>query len=262
MVKPNIPFKFNDRNGKLGDGIFAFSIDRQRSCLGASAVCQEICYGACNRSAWTPFVMRYLDNFTLSRSALFAENMLGSLANERPVAFRVHDVGDFYSANYARKWLKIIRARRDIFFFGYTRAWVSAELVPELRRLAVEPNMTLFLSLDRSMPYDRIPGTLADLPRAWLATTDEDIPQTSLRVAVVFRNLRNKILPLKNPGHFGATVCLAETGQAKVTCRQCEYCWRRWKTTRAHVGTAACRRAGVDATAISTNDIVSEARYV
>jgi len=225
MSKTKKMFTFNSINKKLGDDIFAFSIDRERSCLCASDVCREICYGGWNRLAWTPSVSRFLDCYERSLSADFAREMLASLEGTRPVAFRIHDVGDFYSRNYARKWTKIVRARPDIMFFAYTRVWILPELVPELQLLSAEPNMTLLLSLDHSMPCDAIPPELANLPRAWLATNDDDIPSPQLHVVVVFRNLRGELPPLENINHFAAMVCLAETGRAKTTCRQCKFCW-------------------------------------
>ena len=234
VAKKVFRFKSKDTgNPKLGS-IPTFSIDRHHSCKQRSSVCQEICYGGYNRLIWKPSLVRLVRYYTLTRSANFAASILASLAGLHPPAFRIHDLGDFYSRIYIRKWLKIIGARRDIKFFAYTRMWRSPTLVLELLRLASEPNMTLFLSLDHSMLNDPIPPELARLPRAWLATDDTDIPPRHLHINVVFRNLRNKLTPLENLNQFGAMVCPAETGRgAKTTCERCMYCPSRCKEQHA-----------------------------
>jgi hypothetical protein len=158
----------------------------------------------------------------------FAQDVIEALRNKRPVAFRINDVGDFYSISYIRKWIEIVRARRDIRFFAYTRSWVCTRLWPALRELAAEPNMVLFLSCDHSMADQRVPQGAADLPWAWLAVDDDDLPDRP--VDLVFRNLRRTLCPLKDPNHFGvgAMVCRSEDGQTETTCRKCGFCWR-WK---------------------------------
>ena len=232
MAKKKRAFTFDSDNKKLGKGIYAFSIDREHSCLWKSEVCRQICYGGWNRPSWLPSLIRYLTYYTLTLLAHFAADMIAALEGLHPVACRIHNVGDFYSVNYVRKWLKIVRARPDVMFFAYTRAWTSPELVAALRQFAALPNMTLFLSLDRSMPYDQIPSELAHLPRAWLAVNDDDIPPSHLHVNLVFRNLREELTRLEDLNHFGAMVCPAETGRGKTTCDKCKFCWLRWKQRR------------------------------
>ena len=103
-------FRFNDRNTNLKLGrIYTFSIAREHSCGQKSEVCWEVCYGGWNRPTWRSSLVRLLTNYTASRSAQFADDMIGSLAGLHPVAFRIHDVGDFYSEIYIRKWLKVVR---------------------------------------------------------------------------------------------------------------------------------------------------------
>lgn len=243
MAKKKKVFDFKGDNKKFGKGIYYISIDREQSCVGASPVCRDVCYGGCNRFEWITFVLCYLRYYELSLSASFPEEIIASLEGKHPLAFRIHDVGDFYSAKYIQKWRKIVRARRDIMFFAYTRVWVLPELVAALQQLAAEPNITLFLSLDHSMPCDRIPPELAHLPRAWLAVNDDDIPPSHLRINVVFRNLREELTRLEDLNHFGAMVCPAETKRGpKITCDICGFCPRRWK--KEHAG--GCREVAAD----------------
>jgi hypothetical protein len=217
---------FNDKNQKLGRGVYSLSIDRDSSCLGKSEVCQKICYGGCNRPSWTSQQLALKAKYLHSLSASFKDDVIAALRKgEPPKAVRIHDVGDFYSACYIRKWTKIARTCPEVKFFAYTRAWTNHALAYDLWWLSLEPNVTLFLSLDKSMDHRRIPRILADLPRAWLATDDDDIPPKDSSVTLVFRNLRNKLTKLKDPNHFGATVCKAETGDKKTTCSACGFCW-------------------------------------
>jgi|1048.fasta_scaffold52457_2 hypothetical protein len=39
----------------------------------------------------------------------------------RKVVIRIHDSGDFYSVPYLRKWLAIIVANEDVYFYAYTK---------------------------------------------------------------------------------------------------------------------------------------------
>ena len=156
--------------------------------------------------------------------------MRDALRKKRPVACRINDVGDYFSTTYIGKWIEIVRDRdcRDIRFFGYTRSWAAPKkkkLWPALRELAAEPNMVLFLSIDRSMSKV-VPEGASDLPWAWVAVDDNDLPDRP--VDLVFRNLRHKLLPLADPTHFGAMVCRSEDGVTETTCRECGFCWQ-WK---------------------------------
>ncbi len=209
-------------------------------------VCVEICYVNSNRQSWKGSRVRRKVYYVLSRSANFADNMIASLKGLHVVAVRIHDAGDFFSVLYILKWIRIIRACPDIKFFAYTRAWVVAELVPALARLAAERNMTLLLSFAYSMLND-IPPELAHLPRTWVATNDNDIPPAYLQIDLVFRNLRNGLTRLEDLRHFGAMCCPAETGWGETTCDKCKFCWLRVKQLLA--GSNGARRRTITAEA-------------
>lgn len=226
MSRSSDVFQFHDGNSKLGKGVYSWSIARPDSCPGASQVCRQICYGAQGHVARPdnpgPLWRRYI----ASKSRYFVPQMLAALQRKPPAVFRINDVGDFFSVLYANKWAEIARAQRHVRFFGYTRCWVRKTIWPALRELAAEPNAVLFLSIDHSMTKRVLPEGASDLPWAWLAVDDDDLPDRP--VDLVFRNFRRKLRPLARLNHFGAPVCPAEDGVTKTTCRECGLCWR-WK---------------------------------
>ena len=226
-------YHFTDKNKKLGQGVFWWSIARELSCPGASAVCREICYGKRGRIGKASNDVPYGRRFMAAKSRTFVPDLLAAIRNKHPVAFRINDIGDYFSEDYVRKWIEIVENRRDIRFFGYTRSWWvrrrGRPLWPALRQLAAQPNMVLFLSIDRSMTTKMVPRDAADLPWAWVAVDDNDLPDRP--VDLVFRNFRRKLLPLANPNHFGGPVCRNEDGITETTCRECGICWR-WKEQR------------------------------
>jgi hypothetical protein len=240
-------WRFSDRNAKLGPNILSFSIAPKVSCPGASATCTEMapdgkaapkprCYGFRGRFARSSFRRCYQRHWDVSKSPEFPGEIIESLLRrqDRLLAFRIHDLGDFYSVDYIEAWIRIVRTCRAISFFAYTRSWVCPDLWPKLRELAAEPNMVLFLSLDRSMMEIPIPPGGNDLPWAYLAVDDSDIP--SRPVDVVFRYDWRKLPPLDDPNHFGSKVCPHEDGRTKTTCSRCKFCWRWAKAVHGPVG--------------------------
>lgn len=61
--------------------------------------------------------------------------------------FRIHDDGDFFSPEYVRAWIEIVRACPDIHFWAPTKSYRGpAAMLAALRNLHAEPNMYLSLS--------------------------------------------------------------------------------------------------------------------
>jgi len=131
---------------------------------------------------------------------------------------RVHASGEFYSAEYVRKWIIIANLNPNITFFAYTRSWSDPDVYKELKVLARLPNFILWWSCDRETgPPPRIRG----VRRAYMSTSDEDTPR--FRVDLVFRDNPKTIRKWIK----GTLVCPEENGVTKTTCSLCQLCFKR-----------------------------------
>src|SRR5262245_34717369 len=108
-------------NGKLGDGIYVFSLPALTTCPGATPVCQRHCYALRGRVLLQR--RRYHANLAATRHAAFVPAMCREIHRRFVGCVRVHVSGDFYSAAYVRAWTDIARACPQTKFFAYTRSW-------------------------------------------------------------------------------------------------------------------------------------------
>lgn len=119
--------------------------------------CARLCYARNGTYLFPNVRARHLANLALSESDEFVAAMVDEVGHRRytDAAIRIHDSGDFYSEDYARKWCQIVEAHpgeatpdrvvRGRFFYAYTkevRLW---------KRLyaegAVPPNLVIIYSL-------------------------------------------------------------------------------------------------------------------
>src|SRR5262245_60203608 len=98
-------------NTKLGRGrlIWSFSLPSRSSCPGRSAVCERACYSHAVERRRSSVLRRYRRNLMESRRLDFAARMVDFIRRRRVAVVRLHVGGDFYSAEYARKWLAVMR---------------------------------------------------------------------------------------------------------------------------------------------------------
>ena len=92
---------------------------------------------------------KYQRNLALSKLPDFAQRMRYFILNHDVKVVRIHTGGEFHSAKYVRKWLRIATKSPKVKFFTYTRAWripAIREVLEELSRL---PNVELWYSADR-----------------------------------------------------------------------------------------------------------------
>ena len=132
-------FTVSDGNYKLvsnEDVLFQiFNLPCIKTCPFATPHCIESCYAV--KSETNPQRARTVKasrerNYTFSQSDDFAPTMieylkikLNNLSDGRKIIFRIHESGDFYSKEYAMKWLEIARFFKDderITFTAYTKS--------------------------------------------------------------------------------------------------------------------------------------------
>lgn len=84
--------------------------------------------------------------YVLEAPDSWQEAMLAELARPKMAGARVrlHDAGDLFSPDYARRWVEIIAARPDTFFYAYTK---ETKIADEILLPADLPNARWIVSL-------------------------------------------------------------------------------------------------------------------
>ena len=213
-------------NKKLGsDLIWGFGLPSGRAsiCAGMTATCRKQCYAVRTEQYRKGAQARYEANLRLTKKKGFARRMRAFLIAHHIRVVRIHTGGEFYSARYTRKWLRIVRRSPKVRFFAYSRAWRVPAIRAELEALAQEPNCQIWFSLDRDTGIpDAVPESIR---LAWLMVEVDDVPPVP--VDLIFRVQALRRRPLLTVGD--SPVCPAEDGFVRavpVTCDACRTCWR------------------------------------
>lgn len=182
------------QNSKVG---WAFSLSRRESCIDATPACKKLCYGNGVRYQSDAQKHKRLRNyrtcqFLLRKGGpeLLARNLVALVDHARPVdwlaaeisgeptvlpfTLRIHDVGDYFSVDYAKAWLLAVRQRPECKFWFYTRSFYDESLLAGLAELATETNCQGFLSIDTDN-FERGLLAYAAYPGIWkLALMQQD----------------------------------------------------------------------------------------
>ncbi len=213
-------------NRKLGLGnIWAFTLPSgtDATCPGRTIQCSRYCY-ARRLEVLRPNVHRaYRRNLQLTKQRHFVRRMYHYIRAMRIRTVRIHVGGDFYSEEYARKWLRIIKLNPRTRFYFYTRSWRDPPIRAVLEQMSEQSNCQAWFSCDQETG---LPDGLSSKVRlAWLQVERfESIPTD---VALVFRRhgLRKLTLPV-----IDTRVCPEQDGVVRskpVTCDQCQLCIRQ-----------------------------------
>jgi len=230
VLKSGAPASFTTGNMKLGWDVLSWSIPAARTCPGATSACLSSCYALQGHYVWPSVQESHQRNFVFSQTSDFVDWAIAAIRSSGLQKVRVHAAGDFYGTDYIQKWVRIIQANKRVTFWGYTRSWRMKSFVPDLRRLASQRNMHLWLSVDSfAKKPPRIPRTRL----AFLARTDEEIAAGPRGTDLIFRNLTSTVI--KNVD--GVQVCPAEIGAITrrngepyhMTCSKCGICFREGK---------------------------------
>jgi hypothetical protein len=145
---------FAEGNSKLGKHIWAFSLPRVTTCPGRSDWCNKNCYMEKVEKLYPTTLPAYERNYQETLKADFPDKAIEELTrrdkNLKYRLVRVHVDGDFYNAEYIRKWIRIVKALPDFQFYAYTKSWRVAKLLPVLNELRRLPNMIMRASTDES----------------------------------------------------------------------------------------------------------------
>ena len=214
-------------NSKLGRSglIWAFGLPSRATCPGRSEVCSRVCYSH-RLERFRPNVRAlYERNLELSRWPDFASNMIREIGANHVRVLRVHVAGDFYSADYATKWLGVMRAMPMVTFFAYTRSWRVPGFADVFRDMAGLQNVRLWYSCDRETGVpDEVPEGVR---LAWLMADGGDLPPRADLVFRVARLRRHPTKSLRCAAGADAPVCPVENGitGGRTDCSRCGTCW-------------------------------------
>lgn len=120
-----------------------------KTCPFATELCKKSCYAKKAEAVYPSVLPSRETNYNDSLQADFVANMIFTIEKYRAskafcgrlMVVRIHESGDFYSKDYAQKWLAIIRHFADdntIIFHCYTKSllYFEGENVKQYKNLA------------------------------------------------------------------------------------------------------------------------------
>jgi len=132
---------------------FGLPSGKAYSCLGATTVCEKICYAGKLEKIFPGVKGVLLNNWELLKDAdhdtmeaLLSEMIDGFRKDcqkkNAPLLFRIHWDGDFFSDEYAFVWKHVVLNNPDIQFWVYTRVKSAAIILKDM------DNLSLYYSAD------------------------------------------------------------------------------------------------------------------
>jgi hypothetical protein len=205
-------------NTKLGQSINTWSLPSVATCPGRSAVCESVCYSNHRgRYRFQAVIERLAWSYQQSLRDDFADRMVSEIRKKGCLVIRVHCSGDFYSQEYAEKWLKIMKACPRPRYYWYSRSWRVPEIAPVLEQMAALRCCRAWYSIDRETGIPSVvpPGVRL----AYLQTQEGEEPEL-VDLLFVVRRLRRYARRMSLP-----LLCPNE-GERAENCGDCGKCFR------------------------------------
>ena len=239
---------------------FIWNGQRVVTCPGASLLCRYVCYAQKGPYVqWDILPIEYAANYAASLRDDFVSSMIDAIKkaeddndkqwikhyNRCPEVklFRLHASGDFYSAEYARKWLRIAEKLPYVHFYVYTKAWIqfkdeadvadiemtvaevnelNAKIMDVLRGINELPNFQVLLSTDRTT--GPVPDELLDegFKEAGIDFAYAESKGRKVASCLYQKTLKTALMNPKNEGK--STEQLIKERQV-WTCDRCGFCW-------------------------------------
>lgn len=202
-------------NAKTGPDIFIWNLPPGATCPGATSLCRKHCYAD---KYITRFSIDYADFMKQSKASNFVDVMVEEIERSGAKVVRIHVAGDFYSAEYTRKWFQIAKRCPTVVFYCYTKSWRKPRIYPAANALRMLPNVELWWSCDSECIGEGVPeGRIA-----YMSVDDNDKPPKEY-VDLLFRVNRHTIRKSLN----GTRCCPKESGDPpeNMTCQTCRLCF-------------------------------------
>ncbi len=204
-------------NGKLGQSIHHFDLPAVSTCPGRSAACERVCYATQSHYLFRQVRERLKWCHRQSLRADFAPRMVAEVKRKGVLVIRLHCSGDFYSAEYAGKWLEVMRQCPRVRFYLYTRSWRVEGIAPVLEEMAALRCARIWYSIDRdtSVPA-RVP---VGVRLAYLQVDEGEQPEL-LDLLFVVRRLR------RHAQRVGLPLLCPHQAEKAANCGDCGKCFR------------------------------------
>lgn len=216
---------FQQGNTKLGLLFWTWSIPADETCPGKTTLCQAKCYAKTGFFRMPNVAHAHRRSYELAQSEHFVPWASSELKRIFARYVRIHVAGDFFDAEYTRKWLLIVKQNPNCRFYTYTRSWRDPEILQVLREFARQHNVYLWLSCDRETGA---PPRVAKTRRAYMMCDDGDV--APFKVDLVFRDQQSTVMKYDAVGNL---VCPYDNGVTKLTCATCKLCWTDQKIPKS-----------------------------
>lgn len=117
-----------------------WSLPAEKTCPFATELCKKYCYAkkaermykATREARERNLMASQQDSFIFDMAITIQFYLDKKTWKDKQVIFRIHESGDFYNAEYVRKWVIIARMFPEVTFIAYTKslAYFTNELIP------------------------------------------------------------------------------------------------------------------------------------
>lgn len=162
---------------------FNFGIPAYRSTTGlitcpSAGRCKQGCYALAGGYTFKNVRPAFEERLAATRRPYFVKAMIAEIIATRAARIRIHDSGDFYSAEYLDRWIAVARALPSVQLYAYSKQ------VSMIKRAVLPDNFTVVFSFGgtedhlidvRQDRHARVFETLDDLERAgYVPAVDSD----------------------------------------------------------------------------------------
>ena len=117
--------KIKQTSSKFSVRLFNFGIPAYKSGSGEitcpmAGSCIKFCYAKKGAFTWPNVKRAYNNRYELSKTDKFVPKINADIVIKEPEYVRIHDSGDFYSAEYLDKWRSIAIHNPHVRFYAYT----------------------------------------------------------------------------------------------------------------------------------------------
>lgn len=204
-------------NAKLGLCISHFDLPAGETCPGQSELCSTHCYAKMGRFHFPAVEERLAWNYQQSLRTDFVSRMIAEIKRKGVLVVRLHCSGDLYSAEYALKWLEVMRQCPKVRFYLYSRSWRIEDIAPVLEQMAALRCCRVWFSVDCETG---IPASIPPSVRLAYLQADEDEEPELLDLLFVVRRLKSYAKRVSLP-----MLCPHQAGK-QDNCGSCGTCFR------------------------------------
>jgi len=176
--------------------IYSFGLPAISTCPNAGA-CKEGCYGTRGHYLFKNVREHRERNYSLSMSNEFERVICSEVQYldgvYRNLMIRIHDTGDFYSKEYANKWIEIAKANPEVIFYAYTK------MIKMFRELVLPENFRIIQSfggkedkhIERNRAHAIVIPNEEELPAGYTIANDDDTTFMSTnKIAIVYHGCK------------------------------------------------------------------------